>query len=232
MNEILKTAKLHKGLHLSPIHKSLGCVEAFTNLLDRCKIFLKERMSTIRLYQELIKDSRFEEIKEPEAGCIILTVTQGRRNGHVGIVSDDSKVFSNNSRTFLWDDHYTLWTWRWRYTKFLRLQTKYYRYKKDAHIEQLEKQVITLQQKLVVLLQSLTIALKEKIMTKKLGSKDVKMWYDSKEIWVAVFGIGNYLLNYFGLPSFEPTPAFYTALITVLGALRLWFTESKLALRQ
>jgi len=55
------------------------------------------------------------------------------------------------------------------------------------------------------------------------------MWYQSKEMWIVIVGIVNYILNQFGLPSFDPTPEFYGALLVIVGAIRLWFTKKPIA---
>lgn len=57
-----------------------------------------------------------------------------------------------------------------------------------------------------------------------------KIWYKSKEVWVVGLGILNAVLNHFGLPSFNPTPEFYSSLLVVIGVLRTFFTESRLIL--
>jgi len=56
-----------------------------------------------------------------------------------------------------------------------------------------------------------------------------KKFWKSKELWLVSLGLVNYGLNYFSLPSFEPSPEFYAALLLVLGVLRVWFTEAKLS---
>jgi len=137
----------------------------------------------------------------------VLSVTQSKyRVGHAGIVSDNNRIMSNNSRTSKWEENYTLWTWKWRYNRLLGLQTHFYRYKETAHKEQLEKQVISLQKKVVVLLQHLTIKLQEKIMSYKyLGSSA-----NPKKIALTVKGAGVWLIpalifiaGYFGLNVVE-----------------------------
>ena len=55
-----------------------------------------------------------------------------------------------------------------------------------------------------------------------------KSIFTSKEIWLVALGILNYILNKLGLPSFDPTPEFYSALLLVLGALRIWWTNAGL----
>lgn len=57
-----------------------------------------------------------------------------------------------------------------------------------------------------------------------------KSFWKSKELWVVALGALNYVLNYFSLPSLEPTPELYGALLVLVGALRLWFTKAKLTL--
>ena len=39
----------------------------------------------------------------------------------------------------------------------------------------------------------------------------------------------NTALNYFGLPSFDPSPEFYGAVLVVVGVLRGFYTNSVLA---
>ena len=58
--------------------------------------------------------------------------------------------------------------------------------------------------------------------------ENTKIWYQSKEMWIVMLGILNYLLAKFGLPSFEPTAEFYGSLMVVMGALRAYWTSSRL----
>lgn len=55
--------------------------------------------------------------------------------------------------------------------------------------------------------------------------------YKSKEIWVVIIAVINYVFNSFGLPSIEPTPELLAAIIVALGALRMLVTETKLSLK-
>ncbi len=59
-----------------------------------------------------------------------------------------------------------------------------------------------------------------------------KVFWQSKEIWVVALGVFNYILHFFGLPSFEPSAEFYGALLIVMGALRLWWTSAKLSFKK
>lgn len=59
-----------------------------------------------------------------------------------------------------------------------------------------------------------------------------KAFYKSKEFWVGIFAIYNVVANSVGfLPHIEPTAGFLAAVVGLMTALRLFFTESKLALR-
>ena len=58
-----------------------------------------------------------------------------------------------------------------------------------------------------------------------------KVWFKSKEVWVGIVYLLNMLFNALGWPSIEPTPEFYTTVISLIVALRLFWTETKLSLR-
>ena len=53
-----------------------------------------------------------------------------------------------------------------------------------------------------------------------------KSFLTSKELWLVALAILNIVLNQFGLPSFEPTPEFYGAVLVVVFVLRGWFTKA------
>jgi hypothetical protein len=55
-----------------------------------------------------------------------------------------------------------------------------------------------------------------------------KPFWESKELWVVALGLLNLLLDKFGYPSFDPTPEFYAAILTLLGILRAFFTKATL----
>lgn len=58
-----------------------------------------------------------------------------------------------------------------------------------------------------------------------------KPFYKSKEVWVGVVAVLNLALNATGYPSIDPSPEFYTAIIGLLVAFRLFLTETKLSLK-
>ena len=60
---------------------------------------------------------------------------------------------------------------------------------------------------------------------------ETKPFYTSKEVWIGVIAILNIVFNLIGLPSIEPTPEFYGALIGLIVAVRVFVTQSKLSLK-
>src|SRR3990167_9939660 len=85
--------------------------------------------STHYMYQALLwspfwwKIGSFSPVKNPGdalPGDVVISPTgHGNTrimpNGHVGIVSDNKKIMSNNSITGKWEENYTLTTWYMRY---------------------------------------------------------------------------------------------------------------------
>lgn len=60
--------------------------------------------------------------------------------------------------------------------------------------------------------------------------KNRKLWYKSKELWMALFPLVNAGLRAVGLPSIDLSPQFYVAWIGLIGAVRAFFTKTKLTL--
>lgn len=60
--------------------------------------------------------------------------------------------------------------------------------------------------------------------------KNRKSWYKSKELWMALFPLVNARLRAVGLPSIDLSPQFYVAWIGLIGAVRAFFTKTKLTL--
>lgn len=102
----------------------LGCADAVNEVVYRA--IGKEiggGISTYRMYEVLQDRKRFVQVSAPIAGDIVISPTGYRKfnskikNGHVGIVGEDKRILSNNSRTGEWDDYYTLDTWKARYVE-------------------------------------------------------------------------------------------------------------------
>jgi len=66
-------------------------------------------------------------------------------------------------------------------------------------------------------------------MSKKETNK--KKFWQSKELWMAFFPLVNAALRGAGLPSIDLGPQFYVAWIGLIGAVRAFFTKTKLTFR-
>ena len=118
-------AKKYLGTDASPndiAPDELGCVESVNAIHKACFGFeIGGGVSTYRLYPILINSPLFVKVDSPLRGDIIISPTgysdgQGTiKNGHVGILSDNGLIMSNNSKTGLWDEHISLNLWRDRY---------------------------------------------------------------------------------------------------------------------
>ena len=89
--------------------------------------------STYNMYQVLKSDTRFLKVTIPLPGDIIISPTgysNGKlRNGHTGIVGENSEIMSNNSFNGLWEKNYIIDTWKRRYKNFGGYPMDYFRVK-------------------------------------------------------------------------------------------------------
>ena len=120
---IYEYAKSCLGQKKAPIYKDYGCAEALNNIVREA---LGEEIgggaSTYLMYQTLKNSPKFKKMAAPIIGDIIISpsgygATGKIPNGHVGIISDNGKIMSNNSLTLKWDEYYTLESWKKRYEK-------------------------------------------------------------------------------------------------------------------
>jgi hypothetical protein len=100
-----------------------GCAETVSGVIQAAfpELRFPTVLSTRELFAHLNNSPSFQETDNPNAGCIIISVTgtgNGRvGNGHTGIIGehegpDDSLwVMSNDSRTGTWEVNYTLNSW-------------------------------------------------------------------------------------------------------------------------
>jgi len=58
-----------------------------------------------------------------------------------------------------------------------------------------------------------------------------KKIYESKEVWVAVVALINYGLSLLGFAIIEPTPELYAAIVGVVLAIRVLFTEARITFK-
>ncbi len=123
LNKILYVyAKSQIGLKKSGIKTSIeyGCAEAVNRIFLEC--FGEEidgGISTKSLYKFFLDSKRFIQTYDVEVGDIIISPTgygNGKiSNGHVGIISDNGKIMSNNSSNGQWDEHLDSAGWQLRY---------------------------------------------------------------------------------------------------------------------
>lgn len=141
MSIIYKTAKEFIGKDIAKTLNELGCAEAVNFAVK--KAIGQEvggDVSTFRMYNSLLADKRFSRVIEPQAGDIIISPTgYGRGPGHVGIISDNENIMSNNSYTYLWDEHLTLDYW---YTKYANFPIAFFRYNEIKQEEEIKKNLL------------------------------------------------------------------------------------------
>lgn len=81
--------------------------------------FIGGGASTYSMYRSLGDVSRFDRVDIPKCGDIIISPTGygngNLSNGHVGIVGQSGVIMSNNSYIGLFEENYTLDSWKARY---------------------------------------------------------------------------------------------------------------------
>ena len=128
---------LGRDMNKGEVDPEYACAVATNNVVNNALGFpIGGGASTYRMAKALKFNPRWREIKiwEAEAGDVVLSATQGRNTGHVGICGDflgegdyPRNVYSNNSNTGLWDNVYTLGSWHTKYVFDKKLTMKIYR---------------------------------------------------------------------------------------------------------
>ncbi|MFA7290122.1 MAG: hypothetical protein WC055_14695 [Melioribacteraceae bacterium] len=114
-NRLLSLAKSYIGKDASPndiAPDELGCADSASTLLGQVMTF-PNIISTAELFRYLDKDIRFKRVLDLTEGNIIISPTgygNGKVVGHVGIIGKDC-IYSNNSKTGLWDKHLNIEKW-------------------------------------------------------------------------------------------------------------------------
>jgi hypothetical protein len=101
----------------------LGCADTWNEIYkDTFKEYLYQgnRASTYHLYKALRSSPKFKEVSIPLPGDTVISPTgYGRNpsmpNGHVGIVMENGRIASNDSRDGLFKINYTIESWRSKY---------------------------------------------------------------------------------------------------------------------
>lgn len=139
---IYNTAKKYLGVHvtLNPnVAPEVGCAEAVSFILKNAGIAIPEGgiAGTASLADWLSKSPQFEEIHEPEQGCVIVSATgagNGQVRGHTGIMAafnlqyaSDWGILSNDSQTGLFLELWSLASWDQFYGKTGGLPVRFFR---------------------------------------------------------------------------------------------------------
>lgn|SRR3990167_5135402 len=111
-------------------------ISVYNVVFNATGIQLGDKISTARAARSFRYNPRWREIQiwKAEAGDIVISPTQGDNTGHVGICGEfdiinkyPQEVYSNNSRTGLWDKHWGIGSW-WNYFVYKKgLEMKVYR---------------------------------------------------------------------------------------------------------
>lgn len=127
--KLYKYALSKLGVDMAPTQDTLGCAESLSHILKGSGLtpLTGIFMGTYQLNEWLSKN--LEKVSDPLPGDIIMSETgSGIIRGHCGIVGKH-KIMSNNSASFLWDDHWTLSKWKDYYGTYGKLPIRFYRVK-------------------------------------------------------------------------------------------------------
>jgi hypothetical protein len=131
--KLYDTARRHIGIDVTPLDKindDVACAETVTTLL---RIVLPDTPiipGTASLHAYFNKNwNRYELVSSPKTGDIVLSPTIGKNVGHVGIVGLNNTIMSNDSRTGLFVENYTVSSWIERFVTRKGLKVYWYRLK-------------------------------------------------------------------------------------------------------
>lgn len=117
------TAYASLGIDVTPsdiVPDEVGCAETVNQIYyNAFKRYIGGGASTYNMYKCLLVSNEFIKVDTPLYGDIIISPTGygngNLSNGHVGIVSKDNKIMSNSSATGLFQENYTIDSWKKRY---------------------------------------------------------------------------------------------------------------------
>lgn len=127
--KLYDTSKLLLGQDLShKVSNNLGCAESVSRVL---KIAFNDdffSVSTYNFYQMLRGDKKWRQVYFPVRGDAIISPTgYGNGHGHIGIISDNNIIHSNNSYTGKWSAFYTIPKWKDYYGREKKFPVFYFR---------------------------------------------------------------------------------------------------------
>lgn len=101
----------------------VGCAETASEIIRKIDPTFPIILGTWTLWEELDRNSKFKKVVVPEPGVLLISPTGTSKNpkvafpGHVGFFLDGKKIASNSSANGLFEQNYTLETWRDRWEK-------------------------------------------------------------------------------------------------------------------
>lgn len=128
------------GIDVSPSDLApdeLGCAESVTQVIRKVIPSFPVITGTWTLWDYLRKHSAFVVTSRPKPGDVIISPTgtgNGRFPGHVGIMSNDRIILSNDSRDGKFKKSYTLDEWYDRYQKAGGYPVHFFRIKKSRNV--------------------------------------------------------------------------------------------------
>ena len=118
--KLLAAAQSFLGKEASPLDKvpdEVACVESLGNVARPICPF-PDVYGTWDALKFLKNSSHWRGTLEALPGNLIINATgtgNGKLRGHCGVILEGGRIASNNSKTGLWTDFYTIDTWKKRY---------------------------------------------------------------------------------------------------------------------
>lgn len=124
--KLYEVAKSCLGKDMAPTQNIYGCAEALNTVVRKAFGWsVGGGASTYWLNDALSRNPKFYRLTDnskAKPGDIIISPSgwgNGKlSNGHVGIVGENGKILSNNSESYLWDDHLTIDWWNKYYKDY------------------------------------------------------------------------------------------------------------------
>lgn len=131
--KLYRKAKEFVGVDASPrdvAPDELGCAESVSEVVKAARgQYINNTLfiSTVKMYEALVISPGFRKVSIPTPGCIIISPTaNSMRIGHVGIVSENGKIMSNDSVRKVWLENFSLDSWKKYYAVKLQLPVYYF----------------------------------------------------------------------------------------------------------
>lgn len=118
---LLELAEKHKNIDPTPkdlVDDALACADSLTEIVRKQYPAFPKSAYTPNTLKDLKASPYFEATLDLKPGYVIISPTgygNGTIRGHCGIIGRKGTIWSNHSNTGLWQDYFTIDTWRDRY---------------------------------------------------------------------------------------------------------------------